>query len=143
MKPMPPMNAWEASVDERDRADPLWRMQSYRLSLYAFELGWKDVQALDRTRVTRHIAPQLYEALGSIGANVAEGYSRNSGLDRARFFEYGLGSTRESVVWYRGARPVLGPALVEDRIETLTRIRQLLLVTIPRERSRRLRRGDD
>ena len=101
------LELWEAA-DERDRADRLWRMQSYRLALQALDLGWNDVQTLDRMRITRHVAPQLYDALGSIGANVAEGYSRSSGLDRARFFEYGLGSTRESAVWYRAARPVLG-----------------------------------
>lgn len=135
------LELWEAA-DERDRADRLWRMQSYRLALQALDLGWNDVQTLDRMRITRHVAPQLYDALGSIGANVAEGYSRSSGLDRARFFEYGLGSTRESAVWYRAARPVLGSTVVAARIETLTRIRQLLLVTIPPERRRRLRPRD-
>ena len=73
------LELWEAA-DERDRADRLWRMQSYRLALQALDLGWNDVQTLDRMRITRHVAPQLYDALGSIGANVAEGYSRSSGL---------------------------------------------------------------
>jgi four helix bundle protein len=137
----PNLEPWEAA-DERDRSDSLWRMQSYRLALQALAVGWNDAQALDRMRITRRVAPQLYDALGSIGANVAEGYSRSSGADRARFFEYGLGSTRESAVWYRAARPVLGSTVVATRIETLTRIRQLLLVTIPRERVRRLRPRD-
>jgi four helix bundle protein len=142
MEPTLDPKTWEARIDGQERADPLWRMQSYRLALHALDVGWSDAQALDRTRIARRVAPQLYDALGSIGANVAEGYSRSSGADRVRFFEYGLGSTRESVVWYRAARPVLGGTIVTQRIEMLTQIRRLLLVTIPRERSRRLRPRD-
>ena len=142
MEPPPNDEPWQASVHEQERGDPLWRMQAYRLALYALDVGWDDARALDRARITRRVAPQLYEALGSIGANVAEGYSRSSGADRVRFFEYGLGSSRESAVWYRAARPILGASVVAKRIETLTRIRQLLLVTIPRERSRLLRPRD-
>ncbi|MFN8404533.1 MAG: four helix bundle protein [Anaerolineales bacterium] len=39
-----------------------------------------------------------YEAVGSVGANISEGYSRSSGKDRARFYEYALGPARESRV---------------------------------------------
>ncbi len=38
--------------------------------------------------------------VGSIRANIAEGYSRGTGKDRARFYEYALGSARESRDWY-------------------------------------------
>ena len=127
----------------QERADPIWRMKAYQLAIYALEIGWSDVQVLDRLRLTRPIAGQLYRALGSIGSNIAEGYSRSSGADRVRVFEYGLGSTRESDVWYRAARPVLGPETFAQRTATLTRIHQLLLTAIPRERPRRLRPRDD
>jgi hypothetical protein len=138
----PSFESWESAADDEQRADPLWRMTAYRLAAYALEIGWDDARALDGLRITRPIAAQLYRALGSIGANIAEGYSRSSGADRVRVFEYGLGSTRESAVWYRAGRPVLGPMVVGSRLATLTRIRQLLLVAIPRERARRVRPRD-
>jgi four helix bundle protein len=139
MAATPSFESWEAAADEEQRADLLWRMTAYRIAAYALEIGWDDARVLDGVRMTRPIAAQLYRALGSIAANIAEGYSRSSGADRVRFFEYGLGSTRESAVWYRAARPVLGSAVIASRTATLTRIRQLLLVAIPRERARRLR----
>jgi four helix bundle protein len=114
-------------------------MTAYRIAVYAIEIGWDDARVLDGARITRPVAAQLYRALGSIAANIAEGYSRSSGADRVRLFEYALGSTRESTVWYRAARPILGSTVVANRSATLTRIRQLLLVAIPRERARRLR----
>jgi len=115
-------------------------MAAYRMGLYAVELAWDDAVILDRHRVTRRIASQLYDAVGSIAANIAEGYSRSSGADRVRIFEYGLGSTRESAVRYHAARPVLGRALYDGRINLLTQIRRILLTAIPAERARHLKK---
>jgi len=78
----------------------------------------------------------LYEALGSISANLAEGYSRGTGKDRARFYEYALGSARESRDWYFKARHVLGETVFPHRLQLLTRMIQLLLTMIPQQRGR-------
>jgi len=59
-----------------------------------------------------------------------------SGKDRARFFEFALGSVRESINWYQAARPVLGD-VVRTRLNTLEELRRLLLAIIPRERERK------
>lgn len=64
---------------------------------------------------TRSLSDQLYWALGSVSANVAEGYGRGTAKDRAHFYEYALGSARESRDWYYKARHVLGNAVVEHR----------------------------
>jgi four helix bundle protein len=138
---IPPFADWEAGVDPEQRADPVWRMKMYRLALYAFDASWPDATLLARNAATRGVAGQLYRAIGSIAAGISEGYSRRSGPDRARFFEYSLGSDRESIVWYRAASPVTGPTLVRKRVSVLVEIRRLLLSTIPRERQRRLGRG--
>src|SRR5918997_2580909 len=114
MRETPSFEEWESVADEEQRADPLWRMTAYRIAAYALELGWSDARKLDGTRVTRPVAAQLYDALGSIAANIAEGYSRSSGADRVRLFEYALGSTRDAIVWYLAGRPVLGPRVVAD-----------------------------
>ena len=116
--------------------DPLWRMAAYRISAYCADAAWPDAARLARSPLTEPVAAQLYRAIGSIGANLAEGYSRSSGRDRVRLFEYALGSTREAVVWYRLAAPVLGTVTVRSRQETLQRIVRLLSVAIPAERRR-------
>jgi four helix bundle protein len=90
--------------------------------------------------VTRPIAGQLYRAVGSIAANIAEGYSRSAGRDRVRHLEYALGSAREARVWYRAARPVIDPATIADRLEVLAQICRLLLTAIPTERDRLIRK---
>jgi four helix bundle protein len=109
-------------------------MESYRLGLYAIECGWGDVSLLERRYATSHIAPQLYRALGSISANLTEGFSRGTVRDRVRFYEYTLSSTRESKVWYYSARPILGASVVDERQGRLEEIRKLVLGTMRNER---------
>ena len=65
---------------------------------------------------------------------------RAAQADRARMFEYALGSVRESMVWYQMAQPVLGEAIAVDRLDKLEEIRRMLLAIIPRERGRSIPR---
>lgn len=80
----------------------------------------------------------MYEAVGSISANIAEGYSRGSHKDRARFYEYAFGSARKSRDWHYKGRFVLGAPVAEHRMQLLTPIIRLLLTIIPEERGHTL-----
>ena len=115
--------------------DPLFRMRAYQIAKDLLETAWLDAKALSADPVTQKISGQLYAAIGSIAANIGEAYSRSSGIDRARLFEYALGSVRESMTWYEAARPALGDVVL-TRLNSLEEIRRLLLATIPRERAR-------
>lgn len=108
-------------------------------TLFAADLGWHDVTQLMKDRRTVSLADQLFRALGSISANIAEGFSRGTGRDRARFYEYALGSARESRDWYFKVRHVLGNGIVNDHINLLAEIIRLLLTMIPQQRSLVLR----
>ena len=126
---------WEATVPGELRADALWHRQDYRLALYVADVGWDDVRKLAAVRSTTAVADQLCRSLGSISPNIAEGYGRASGQDRARYYEYALGSARESRDWYHKARRVLGDAVANRRIRVLTSVIRLLTVAIPCERA--------
>ncbi len=132
---------WEAGASPELRADRIWRMKTYRLACYLSEVVWQDADVLGRDARTQEIAGQLLSAIGSIRANLAEGYSRAAGRDRARLFEYALGSGRESREWYRHVSVVLGPQTVSNRCVVLDEITRLLLAIIPRERDRRITRA--
>jgi four helix bundle protein len=90
-------------------------------------------------RRTLGLSDQLYRAVGSISANYSEGYSRSSHKDQVRFYEYSLGSARESRNWYWKSRHVLGEAVAMHRIQLLTQIIRHLLRIIPAERGYALR----
>ena len=114
-------------------------MRAYRLACEPVSESWADAEELTHHRTMEKVSGQLYAAVGSIAANLGEGYPHSSGKDRARIFEYGLGSTRESIAWFRSAEPVLGSEVVARRVEKLDEIRRLLLAISPRERGRLIR----
>ena len=114
--------AWEESVPEAIKGDSLWKMEAYRLALFAGDIGWEDVTKLVHDPRTKFIADQLYRSLGSVSANIAEGYSRGTRRERAHFYENThLGSTRESRDWYYKARHTLGDSVTTHRLSFSTR----------------------
>ena len=128
-------DTWTKTVPVEITGDSLWKMEAYRLALFAADLAWPDVTKLAGDRRTLDLAGQLYRAVGSVEANISEGYSRGSGRDRARFYEYALGSARESRGWYYKGRHVLGDAVTEHRLKLLTQIIRLLLAMVPDQRT--------
>jgi len=130
----PSFAEWERGVGLGISGDPLRTVQAYRLGLYVIECHSFDRQSNVRFSAAARI-DQLTRALGSIAANNAEGYSRSTPTDRARFHAYALGSTREAIAWYDTLRVELGsPA--EERQAAPVRIRRLLLTTLCRSRSK-------
>ena len=130
---------WEKSVPATITADSLWKMEAYRLSLFAGDLAWEDATKLMRDRRTRGLSDQLYRAVGSVSSNVGEGYSRSTGRDRAHFYSYALGSAREGRDWYYKGRHVLGESVTNHRLDLMTQIIRMLLVMIPDQRGQSLR----
>ncbi len=130
---------WEQGVPVSITGDALWKVQAYRLALFAADVAWRDVSKLLQDRRTRSLSDQMYRALGSVSANIAEGYSRGTARDRAHFYEYALGSAREGRDWYYKARHVLDKEAVEQQVALLTQIIRLLLRMVPEQRERALR----
>ena len=130
---------WLEDVPVSLRNDPLWSLESYRLALFVGDIGWPDVVELSKHDLTKRLASQLYAALGSISVNITEGYSRSKGPDRARFFEYALGSARESRDWYYKSRHILRAEVIQHRMTLLTQIIGMLVPTISNQRKHSIR----
>ena len=129
---------WMETVPRELKEDPLWRMEVYRLSVFAADLAWPDATRLIKDKRTISLADQLYRAVGSVSGNIAEGYGRQSGKDQARYYEYELGSAREGRNWYCQSRYVLTDLVAQHRVQLLTQIIRLLLTIIPNERGYKL-----
>ncbi len=125
---------WAKNVPRDHTEDVLWTVKAYQYALFLSDLCWFDVTKLMQDKRTLDLSDQLYRAAGSISANIAEGYSRSTGRDRARFYEYALGSGRESRDWYYKARYVLGDCVLQHRSGLLTEIIRLLITMVPQQR---------
>jgi four helix bundle protein len=129
---------WQSTVPTEITDDPLWRMEVYRLALFLGEICWADVCKLAQDRRMLEVSDQLYRSAGSISANIAEGYSKASKKDQARYYEYSLGSARESRDWYYKSRHTLGENVALHRMRLLVSIIRPLLKLIPEFRARKL-----
>jgi four helix bundle protein len=130
---------WLTTVPADITQDPLWNLDVYRLSLFVAEIGWEDVALLKKNNLTRDAADQIIRSLNSISANIAEGYSRSTGKDRARYFEYALGEAREARDRYFKTRRVLKQDVVLHRIRILTQIVKILNTFVPAQRKQGIR----
>ena|SRR5690349_17619944 len=130
---------WIETVPAEITNDPIWKLEVYRLALFAGDIGWNDVLALSKNNLMWSVADQLHRALGSISANLTEGYSRSKGLDRARFFEFSLGSARESRDWYYKSRHVLPMEVIKHRMELISKLISMFVPMISHQRKNAIR----
>ena len=128
-------DAWLQSVPTGITSDALWKIEAYRLALFIGDMTWQDTKGINQDRQAASLSNQLYRAVASISANIAEGYSRGSHKEKAHFYEYALGSARESRDWYYKVRFVLSDEVVEQRFSILNQIIRLLLRMIPNQRA--------
>jgi len=132
---------WEQAVPMEIKNDSVWNSRAYRVSLFLSDLAWQDATKLIKDKRTISLADQLYRAAGAVSADIEEGYSRGTGKDRARFYEYALGSAREARGWYYKGRHILGPTVTEHRLGLFAEVLKLLLTMIPDQRGHELREG--
>ena len=118
--------AWEPSVSPFETSDKLWQLHAYRVARCLVDQVNDDAVTL-QAHVDERTLGQFMRAVGSIGANIAEGYSRRGLTDRARFYGYALGSQREAMLWLRSLAYAMPAEAVSLRMLMLAQVRQLLL----------------
>jgi four helix bundle protein len=122
---------WLKSVPKELKDGPVWRFYAYPKSLYLFDLAWEDCEKLMRDTRGQAVAHQLIRSVGSISANLEEGYGRGiGGKEYVRFLRIALGSARESKGWYFKARHLLPQPLIQSRLSLLEEIISLLVTAI-------------
>ena len=124
--------AWERAQPDAITNDPLWTLNCYRESLFLVDVVREDAAKLATNASLSEARGQLLTSVGSIAANIAEGYGRLTAADRAKFLSYALGSAREAIMWYRSLRPVGTDDPTLARIERLARIRRMLIGLLKR-----------
>ncbi len=113
---------WANQAPEYLKRDSVWNLVIYQKSLFLNDLAWEDCGKLVQDHRGKAIAGQLIRSIGSVSANIEEGYGRGFGKDYARFLRIATGSARESRGWYHRGRFILGEELVTHRINLLDQI---------------------
>ena len=117
------------------RDDPLWKFDTYKKACFLNDLSWNDCGKILSDPRGKSIANQLTRSVGSVSANIEEGYGRGFGKDYARFLRIALGSARESKGWYHRSRYLLDESVVKHRINLIEDIIIGLVLTAQKQAS--------
>ena len=80
---------------EKDKYIPLKELKVYQLSRKLSSIAWKIYSQMS-FEDKKHIGDQLIRSTDSVGANIAEGYSRFHYLDKVRFYYFARASQSEA-----------------------------------------------
>ena len=72
-------------------------------------------------------------SIGSISANIEEGFGRGYGQDYAYRLRIAMGEARESLGWYWRGRKLLTPEVLNHRLHLLDEIISMLAPNIQRQ----------
>jgi hypothetical protein len=103
----------------RDRVEEL---EVHRLAMELWELFWQDSEILMKDQRGRELVRQMVRSIGSIAANIEEGYGRGFGKEYPQYLRTSRGSARESKGWYQRARHLLPNDIVTKRSELLDKL---------------------
>ena len=103
----------------KDRLD---EVVVYQLAKEHWEEHWFDCDKLEKDLRGREIVKQLTRSVGSISANIEEGYGKGLGKEYPMFLRYSRGSARETKGWYMRPNKLLSEETIKRRIEKLDSI---------------------
>ena len=121
---------WEAQIPARIKKEGIWRFIGYRKALYLYDLVWEDTKFWYQDRRGRSVVSQLISSVGSISANLEEGYGRETSKQTIYFYQVSLASARETKGWLYRARKLMHPDIPEERLELLDEVIALLVSEI-------------
>ncbi len=100
------------------------------MSLELWDDCWNDCEVLGKDFRGKEVASQLIRAVGSISANIEEGYGRGFGKEYPQFLRISRGSARESKGWYRKSKFLLKEEVINERIAKLDSIISMVAKSI-------------
>ena len=102
--------------------DKLDEIQYYQLSKELWKLCWMDIEILRKDFRGIEIGKQMIRSVGSISANIEEGFGRGFGKEYAQFLRIARGSARESRGWYERSGFLLPAETIAERDRILGNI---------------------
>ena len=116
------MKRGRGQLEKKVCVDRLETVGFYVKAMELWDCFWEDSEILGKDYRGREIVRQLVRSVGSIGANIEEGYGRGFGKEYPQYLRITRGSARESRGWYGRARKLLPEPILLERINILNEI---------------------
>ena len=110
--------------------DKLDEIGFYQLSMSLWDECWDDASILMKDSRGKEISNQLIRAVGSISANIEEGYGRGYGKEYPQFLRISRGSAREARGWHKRSNKLLDTITLDAREKKLSSIIAMLSKSI-------------
>jgi len=111
--------------------DALEELVFYCLALELWDEFWEDAEVLIPDIRGNETVKQLTRSVGSISANIEEGYGRGFGREYPQYLRISRGSARESKGWYRRSNKLLSSEKIESRVIKIDKIIAMETKAIP------------
>ena len=106
--------------------------------MYLYDLVWLDSVVINKDFRGREIVHQIVRSAGSVCANMEESYRRGIGTpDFVRIMRISLGELGETQGWYFRSRHILGPDILNKRIEVIQNAIALTVTAIDQNRRKK------
>ncbi len=99
--------------------DKLDELGFYQISLTLWDKCWLDTEILMKDFRGKEIARQLIRSVGSVSANIEEGFGRGFGKEFPHYLRISRGSARESKGWYMKSKFLLEKEIIDERVKSL------------------------
>ena len=94
-------------------------LELYQIAVKLWDLCWEDTGKFYHDPRGKEITGQLIRSVGSISANIEEGYGRGSSKNYANFLTYSRGSAQEARGWYRKSKFLMNQSDIDSRVADL------------------------
>lgn len=105
-------------------------LKFYQDALFLWDKTWEDSEILLKDVRGKEIALQLTRSVGSISANIEEGYGRGFGKEYPRFLKIARGSAQESKGWFLRSKFLLSEELILSRVSELNKLIAMISAAI-------------
>ncbi|OGU58333.1 MAG: hypothetical protein A2X64_09955 [Ignavibacteria bacterium GWF2_33_9] len=105
-------------------------LRFYKKAKELWELCWIDTEILSKDFRGKEIVKQLIRSIGSISANIEEGYGRGLGKEYPHFLRIARGSALESNGWYQKSKFLISQDIIAQRCEILDGIIAMITKSI-------------
>ncbi|MEO8149363.1 MAG: four helix bundle protein [Bacteroidia bacterium] len=109
--------------------DNLDKVKFYQMSLELWDEFWNDSESMMNYIRGREIVKQLTRSVGSISANIEEGYGRGK-KKYPHFLKIARGSARETRGWYIKSKFLLKKEVIDLRVAKLNSISAMITKSI-------------
>jgi len=103
-------------------------LKVWQKAIGLFEEVVRDVEKFPNTRAAKVIEDQVLRSVGSISANIAEGYGRKKGKEYIHYLYISRGSANETIDWYEKLKRLryIGEEVFMVREEECIELRAML-----------------